>query len=220
MSLKAIALGSIGTLIETSEIQRSAFNNAFKEHGLDWSWTQKEYSRMLGQSGGRQRIAEYAKKHDVDVNASEIHQTKTRLFDAYIEEHGAPIRPGVGEVIEFAKQTGRQLAFVSTTSEDNIIATFSALSGIVSRDDFAFIGNASMVEYGKPAPDIYIRAMQNLAIKPDEIIAIEDSEPSLQSAVAAGIRCVAFPGENTADQNYDGAITRVDALTAAMFSEK
>jgi beta-phosphoglucomutase-like phosphatase (HAD superfamily) len=77
-----------------------------------------------------------------------------------------------------------------------------------------------MVEYGKPAPDIYIRAMQDLAIKPDEIIAIEDSEPSLQSAVAAGIRCVAFPGENTAEQNYEGAIARVDALTAAMFSEK
>jgi HAD superfamily hydrolase (TIGR01509 family) len=220
MSLKAIALGSIGTLIETSEIQRSAFNNAFKEHGLDWNWTQNEYSRMLGQSGGRQRIADYAKGQDVDVNASEIHQTKTSLFDAYIEEHGAPIRPGVIEVMEFAKQTGRQLALVSTTSEDNIIATLTVLSGIVSRDDFAFIGNASMVEYGKPAPDIYIRAMQDLAIKPDEIIAIEDSEPSLQSAVAAGIRCVAFPGENTAEQNYEGAIARVDALTAAMFSEK
>jgi beta-phosphoglucomutase-like phosphatase (HAD superfamily) len=66
------------------------------------------------------------------------------------------IRAGVKEVIELAKQTGRQLALASTTSEDNIIATLDALSGIVARDDFAFIGNASMVENSKPAPDIYI----------------------------------------------------------------
>lgn len=60
MSLKVVALGSIGTLIETSEIQRSAFNNAFMEDGLDWNWTQNDYSKMRGQSGGRQRIADYA----------------------------------------------------------------------------------------------------------------------------------------------------------------
>lgn len=220
MSLKVIAFGSIGTLIETSEIQRSAFNNAFKEHGLDWSWTRDDYSRMLLQSGGRQRIAAYANTHNADVDASEIHQTKTKLFDAHIEEHGAPIRAGVKEVIEFAKQTGRKLALVSTTSEDNIIATLSVLSGIVDRDDFAFIGNASVVENGKPAPDIYIKAMHDMAIKPNEVIAIEDSEPSLESAVAAGIRCIGFPGENTAEQNYGGAIVRVDALTPAMFSDK
>ena len=168
-SHEIIALGSIGTLIETSEIQRSAFNNAFKEHDLDWNWTRNDYSKMLGQSGGRQRIADYANAHDVHVDASEIHQTKTRLFDDYIEANGAPIRAGVKEVIEFAKKTGRQLALVSTTSEDNITATLAVLSGIVARDDFAFIGNASMVENSKPAPDIYTRAMQDLDVKPDEI---------------------------------------------------
>ncbi|MEH6609101.1 MAG: HAD-IA family hydrolase [Halioglobus sp.] len=220
MSVKVIAFGSIGTLIETSEIQRSAFNSAFKEHGLDWNWTRNDYSRMLGRSGGRQRIAAYANTHNAHVDASEIHQTKTKLFDAHVEEHGAPIRPGVQEVIEFAKRTGMQLALVSTTSEENIMATLTVLSGIVNRDDFAFVGNASMVESGKPAPDIYIKAMQDMAIKPDEMIAIEDSEPSLESPVAAGIRCIAFPGANTAEQNYDGAVVRVDALTAALFTDQ
>lgn len=218
MSLKVIAFGSIGTLIETSEIQRTAFNNAFKEHGLDWNWTRDDYSRMLVQSGGRQRIAGYASTHNVHVDASEIHRTKTKFFETHIQKHGAPIRSGVKEVFEFAKQTGRQLALVSTTGDDNISATLTALSDIVGRDDFAFIGNASMVDNGKPAPDIYNRAMQDMAVKADEIIAIEDSEPSLASALAAGIRCIAFPGENTAEQNYDGSIIRVDALTAAMFS--
>ena len=38
MRLKAVLFGSIGTLAETSDIQRNSFNEAFKISGLDWVW--------------------------------------------------------------------------------------------------------------------------------------------------------------------------------------
>ena len=59
---KALLFGSIGTLVETSEIQRKSFNEAFKKKGLDWYWTKKEYIKLLNKSGGSDRIKEYAKK--------------------------------------------------------------------------------------------------------------------------------------------------------------
>lgn len=220
MPLKVIAFGSIGTLIETSDIQRKSFNNAFKLHDMDWNWTQDDYRQMLSNSGGRQRIEGYAKKLGIEVDADAIHTSKTKIFDDYIEEHGAPIRDGVKSVIEFAKSKGMRLAFVSTTSEENIDATLAVLSRIVDRQDFSFIGNSTMVENGKPAPDIYSRAMQALNVLPEEVIAIEDSEPSLKSALAAGIRCIAFPGENTGEQNYEGALVEVGALDTAIFDEQ
>jgi len=43
MNYKAILFGSIGTLIETSDLQRESFNEAFKEAGLDWYWDQEDY---------------------------------------------------------------------------------------------------------------------------------------------------------------------------------
>ncbi len=54
--MKAIIFGSIGSVVETSELQRSAFNIAFKQHGLNWHWSQPEYQAMLRSSGGENRI--------------------------------------------------------------------------------------------------------------------------------------------------------------------
>ena len=48
--MKAILFGSIGTLIETSNIQRESFNQAFKEIGLDWYWDQESYKQLLKKS--------------------------------------------------------------------------------------------------------------------------------------------------------------------------
>ena len=46
-NFKAILFGSIGTLVETSELQRTAFNQAFSEAGLDWTWNPDETKSCL-----------------------------------------------------------------------------------------------------------------------------------------------------------------------------
>ena len=48
MKIKAILFGSIGTLVETSDIQREAFNTAFKLTGLTARIFQHEYDHLLG----------------------------------------------------------------------------------------------------------------------------------------------------------------------------
>ena len=60
MKYKAVLFGSIGTIIETSEIQRQSFNDAFKEIGLDWFWNETEYKNLLQKSGGTKRIEGFA----------------------------------------------------------------------------------------------------------------------------------------------------------------
>ena len=45
--MKAIFLGSIGVIAETSELQRQAYNAAFSEFGLDWYWSIANYCEML-----------------------------------------------------------------------------------------------------------------------------------------------------------------------------
>ncbi len=52
MAIKAILFGSIGTIVETSNIQRNCFNSAFKISGLKWYWSKKLYQSMLKKSGG------------------------------------------------------------------------------------------------------------------------------------------------------------------------
>jgi hypothetical protein len=56
-TVSALLFGSISTVADTSELQRAAFNRAFAEHGLDWTWDRDDYRAMLATSGGRSRIA-------------------------------------------------------------------------------------------------------------------------------------------------------------------
>ena len=45
--IKAVIFGSIGTLVETSDIQRQSFNQAFKTLGIDWYWDKDNYKKLL-----------------------------------------------------------------------------------------------------------------------------------------------------------------------------
>ncbi len=59
MVLKAILFDVDGTLAETEEVHRQAFNAAFEKFSLDWNWDQKLYAELLGVTGGKERIRHY-----------------------------------------------------------------------------------------------------------------------------------------------------------------
>ena len=77
---KALLFGSIGSIVETSEIQRKSFNKAFKKYGLDWNWTKREYLSLLNKSGGKDRISRYAKKNKEIVNSTYFSNFNTLIF--------------------------------------------------------------------------------------------------------------------------------------------
>ena len=58
--VKALLFGSIGTVVETSEIQRQSFNLSFKDLGLDWYWNIATYCDLLKEPGGKKRIKEFS----------------------------------------------------------------------------------------------------------------------------------------------------------------
>ena len=86
--MKAILLGSIGVIAETSELQRQSYNEAFKYHGLDWYWSKETYKNLLKSSGGSKRIHNFAKKYNVDISIA-------RIFNVY----GPRMDPNDGRVI-------------------------------------------------------------------------------------------------------------------------
>lgn len=212
-NFKAILFGSIGTLVETSELQRRAFNQAFSEAGLDWTWNPDEYKIMLKKSGGRNRINEYATYHGIKVNAHELHLKKTEIFDNMMKEEGISLRPGVANLIGYAIDNNVHLAFVTSTSDANVDAIFMALNGQLSRNDFNFIGNDKMVSKPKPDSEIYLKALSNLKLNAKDCLAIEDTEVSMRSAINANIKCIAFPGAMALDNDFSAALHISDDLS-------
>ena len=153
---KALLFGSIGSIVETSEIQRKSFNKAFKQYGLDWNWTKREYQNLLSKSGGKDRISRYAKKKKNEVNSVYLRNLKTKIFNNYLRKNHLKLRPGVKNLISLCKKENIKIAFVSSTSTNNINAILYCLRISINKKDFNFIGNAKLVKKFKPNPDIYL----------------------------------------------------------------
>ena len=218
MKYKALLFGSIGTLIESSYIQRNSFNEAFKEAGLDWYWNEQDYRILLKKSGGTKRVEDFAEKNNVNVNASKIRNRKTEIFSNYIINNKQKLRKSVFEIIKYTKENNIKLAFSTSTTTNNVRAVFESLYSQISKEDFDFIGNKSFVKNEKPSPDIYKVTLKNLNLKPEECLAIEDTEESSKSAVNAGIKCIGFPGHYHIDDNFNICIKKINSLDQSIFS--
>jgi HAD superfamily hydrolase (TIGR01509 family) len=210
-SLKAIIFGSIGTITETSEMQRQSFNRAFAEAGHDWRWDTHVYREMISGAnavvGGGDRIAQFAASLGVKIGDDQVkilHAAKSRIFQMMMTDDCLPLNPGVEALIADAKTNALRVVFASTTSRANIDAMLAATRPAIARQ-FDLILSGEDVDAIKPAPDIYLAALERLALNASEVIAIEDSAPSMAAALAAGIATIIVPGKLWVGGSFEGA---------------
>lgn len=218
--MPAILFGSISTVADTSELQRDAFNKAFAAHGLNWVWDQDLYRSMLADSGGQSRVAQYAESVGETVDAKAVHQTKSEIFRESLAIAEVTPRAGVVDAIKYAQANSWQIGLVTTTAGENVSALLSALSPAVASQDFDVIVDSSVVEQPKPDKAAYVHALQQISVEPGACVAIEDNVDGVASAVAAGVACVAFPNQNTSEQDFAAAALRVDRLDAGELQQQ
>ncbi|MEM1110441.1 MAG: HAD-IA family hydrolase [Pseudomonadota bacterium] len=211
---QALLFGGIGTLLETSELQRAAFNAAFVEAGLDWHWREDEYRAMLQTPGGIKRIVDFARRQgNVDIDeraAAELHANKSRLFHERLAAGQLQARPGVLRLVRGCRENGIALGFATTTYAATAQAVLTAIG--LSSADFDVIMHRSLVENAKPDGEVYTRCLAALRVDAQQALAVEDSESGLASAAAAGVPCIVTPGTNTSTQDFSAALTIVSHL--------
>ncbi|GAB5449218.1 HAD-IA family hydrolase [Gymnodinialimonas sp.] len=214
---KAILFGAIGTLVETSDMQRRSFNAAFEDAGLDWEWGREDYARLLRTPGGARRIEDYARDKGQEVDAALIHEAKVAHFRARALAEGLELRPGVEAVVACARAEGVALGFATSTGAETVDLLFEGLGEALREEAFAFIGNRGLVAHSKPDPEIYQVALSQLGLSPDEAIAIEDTPESAEAALAAGVACVGFVGAEAIGRRFPAEVRVVERLEPAFF---
>lgn len=198
MRQSAIIFGGIGTLVETSSIQRHAFNDAFEKLHIDFYWDTDSYRESLTGTGGQRRLTELMLNDGTSLTSqqvAQVHALKTEFFVGRLNRAQLALRLGVSELIDHARHRNIKLAWATTTSRANIDAVISSTRGALAGNMFAFIGNDTIVTRQKPDPQIYTTCLAALRIKASEAIAIEDGLMGIASAKAAGLDTIAFPGE-------------------------
>jgi HAD superfamily hydrolase (TIGR01509 family) len=225
VKIKALIFDVDGTLADTEEAHRCAFNRAFERHQLGWQWSVAEYGRLLAVSGGKERVGAYIDSLPLDVierralreRIPAIHDTKTENYAQMIREGLVLLRAGVARLIDEAERAGVALSIASTTTFTNIESLLLVNLGRRALQRFRVIGAGDQVRRKKPQPDIFEWVLGKLKEPAADCVAIEDSAHGLAAAKGAGLFTVVTPSQWTRDEDFQRADLVLPSLGSSLY---
>ncbi len=128
-----------------------------------------------------------------------------------IDDGKIPLRPGVLRLVDEAISHGIKLAVCSTSSELAVSNLVQTLMGKERASKFQIFAG-DMVKKKKPAPDVYLMAVDTMKLDKSKCVIVEDSHIGVGAAVAAGISCLVTKSSYTAMEDFTGATLIVDEL--------
>ena len=227
MSIEALIFDVDGTMADTEEAHRVAFNLAFERYRLGWVWQPAQYRKLLKVAGGKERMAYHidlldlpaAERRRLATLVPDIHAEKTRFYSSFVADGAVPLREGVAALLEEALVAGCRLAIASTTTAVNIDALLQSTLGPRGLDMFTAIACGDQVRSKKPAPDIYRLALRGLGMLPEHAIAFEDSPNGLRAATTAGLCTVVTPTFWTEGGDFTDAALLLPGLGGLSLAE-
>lgn len=223
MTTPALIFDCDGVLADTEQYGHlPAFNQTFADFGVPVRWSVAEYAEKVKIGGGKERMRSivtpevasrlgFADEAAIDEAILSWHKHKTAIYTDLVESGVMPARPGIARLVREAHEAGWALAVASTSAEAAVRAVLAHAVGDELAEQFAvFAGD--IVPRKKPAPDIYLLAVSEMGLDPNETIVVEDSANGMQAALAAGLRTIVTVSGFTRDEDFTGASLVVTTL--------
>ncbi len=174
--IKAIITDFDGTLVDTFEANLRAYQKAFADVNMDL--TSERYRECFGYRFERFMMAMAV--HD-EKTANYIREAKKEYYPKYFD-YLRPNKALISLIDSFHKMGGKT-AIASTARKENLMNVVNYL-GLADKFDLIFAGVD--VKQGKPSPEIYVKTMAALDVKPEEVLIFEDSEVGISAAKSSG----------------------------------
>ena len=172
---------------------------ASKDFGFDVAEEDILYIRSLE----AKRSAEYLSSKYEGFDYYQVRELRRKLMREYVDANGVQAKPGVKELLTYLKANGIKTALSTATQYQHAERYMKDLGFF---DLFDSIVCTSMVEHGKPAPDVFLYACKCIGEDPGNCIAVEDSPNGVRSAAAAGCITVMVPDLTPTDEEMRSLI--------------
>lgn len=186
--LQAVLFDMDGTITDTEKYYNRSWPQAFHEFGYtDFTREDALLQRSLNSVDA---LKLWQERYGMDVPYEEIHRRSTAIMLEISKAEGVKAKPGVQELLSFLKEHELKTAVVTATNMERAIPR---LTEVGLQDSFDMLISAHMVRRGKPHPDVYQYACQQLNLDPANCLALEDAPNGIRSAASAGCITVMVP---------------------------
>ena len=199
--MKAIIFDMDGVLIDTEKWLNRFWCQAALEAGFPMK---PEHALSIRSLAGKFAEPYLQGIFGKEFHYEEIRERRKELMSAYIEAHGIEKKPGVDEILDFLHEKGIKVA-VATATDPKRAKEYLSQIGIY--DKFDKVCCATMVKNGKPEPDVYLYACEQIGEKPEDCVAVEDSPNGIRSAYRAGLKVIMVPDLTGPDEEVNGMLT-------------
>lgn len=186
MNYDLIIFDCDGVLVDSEAVANPLLRDALAEHGLEMTLKQ-----VIETYVGRSMPAVVSISEELlgrKLPDDFLDQLQVKTFTAFEEKLNAV--PGVEALIMALNERGTEICVASSGSFEKMDFTLGLTN---LRHYFAdHIFNSSQVARGKPYPDLYLYAADQMGFEPAKCLVIEDSVPGVQGAVAAGMEVIAY----------------------------
>jgi beta-phosphoglucomutase family hydrolase len=205
-NIRAVIFDMDGLMYDTERLSLEAWKEVAARHGIDIPQSVIDSTMGHTCSEVKALVQKYFDETGVRADASAMSRERNDLMLEKIEREGAPVKPGLYELLDHIHNKELHTALASASYIDKV-GTLLKRSELT--DAFDVIVHGGEATKGKPDPEIFLIAASRLGVEPEECLVLEDSENGVRAACAAGMPVVMIPDLNEPSDEARRAALRV-----------
>jgi beta-phosphoglucomutase family hydrolase len=205
--IKAALFDMDGLMINTEPLQSKAYEAVLVSHGKQPQFNAEGVVQAVGVRE-KDNWELIKNRHGLQHDTTALMEQRTGVYMEILKQNLTP-QPGLINLLELLKRHGIKMAVASSSTLEHINIV---LDGLKVADFFDVVVSSHSIAHGKPAPDIFLLAADQLGVAPKDCVVLEDAQSGIEAGRAAGAKVVAVPNAFTKSHDYSKADIVVRSL--------